>query len=356
MNSPTRPAQGAPHFAPTDDTSPLVSVIAPCRNERAAIDAFCDSALTQQLPPGWQLEVLVADGRSDDGTRERLAERAAQDARLRLIDNPGRIVSTGLNAALAQARGAVIVRFDIHTEFAPDYIAQSLAALARTGADNVGGPWVARGQGAMGRAVAAAFQSRWVVGGARSRDRAYEGPVDTVYLGCWPRATFDRFGGFDEQLVRNQDDEHNLRLRLAGARLWQSARIRSLYQPRGSVRQLFNQQMQYGYWRPFVMRKHRQPGSLRQLVPALFVAALAGGTLIAPWWPWPLALLLAAYAAYVAGASLAAARQAGDAGTLARLPGVIAAYHLGYGVGTWRGLLDVLLRRNAGQRWSRLTR
>ncbi len=104
------------------------------------------------------------------------------------------------------------------------------------------------------------------------------------------------------------------------------------------------------------MRKHGQPGSLRQLVPALFVAALAGGTLIAPWWPWPLALLLAAYAAYVAGASLAAARQAGDAGTLARLPLVIAAYHLGYGVGTWRGLLDVLLRRNAGQRWSRLTR
>ena len=108
----------------SEPAMPLVSVIAPCRNERAAIDAFCDSALAQQLPPGWQLEVLVADGRSDDGTRERLADRAAQDARLKLIDNPGRIVSTGLNAALAQARGEVIVRFDIHTEFAPDYIAE----------------------------------------------------------------------------------------------------------------------------------------------------------------------------------------------------------------------------------------
>jgi glycosyltransferase involved in cell wall biosynthesis len=340
----------------TEAAPQWVSVIAPCRNERAAIDAFCDSALAQQLPPGWQLEVLVADGRSDDGTRERLAERAAQDARLRLIDNPGRIVSTGLNAALAQARGAVIVRFDVHTQFAPDYIAECLAALARTGADNVGGAWVARGQGAMGRAVAAAFQNRWVVGGALSRDRAYEGAVDTVYLGCWPRATFERFGPFDEQLVRNQDDEHNLRLRRGGARLWQSARIRSVYQPRSSVRQLFRQQMQYGYWRPFVMRKHGQPGSLRQGVPALFVAALAGGAVLAAWWPWPLALLLASYAAYVAGASLAAARQAGDWGTLVRLPLVIAAYHLGYGVGTWRGLFDLLLRRSAGQQWSRLTR
>ncbi len=333
-----------------------VSVIVPCRNERAAIDAFCDSALAQQLPPSWQLEVLVADGRSDDGTRERLAERAAHDARLRLIDNPGRIVSAGLNAALAQARGAVIVRFDVHTVFAPDYVAECLDALARTGADNVGGPWVARGHGPTGRAVAAAFQNRWVVGGARSRDQAYEGTVDTVYLGCWPRSTFERFGHFDERLVRNQDDEHNLRLRLGGARLWQSPRIRSVYQPRSSVRQLFRQQMQYGYWRPFVMRKHGQPGSLRQGVPALFVAALVGGLALLPWWRWPLALLLASYAAYLVGASLSAARQARDMGTLVRLPAVIAAYHLGYGTGTWRGLFDLLLRRNAGQQWSQLTR
>ena len=334
----------------------LISVIAPCRNERAAIDAFCESALAQQLPFGWQLEVLVADGRSDDGTRERLAERAAQDARLKLIDNPDRIVSTGLNAALAAARGAVIARFDIHTEFAPDYLAECLAALARTGADNVGGPWVARGQGATGRAIAAAFQCRWVVCGARSRDRAYEGEADTLYLGCWPRAVFERFGGFDEQLVRNQDDEHNLRLRLGGARLWQSARIRSVYQPRSRLGDLFRQQQQYGYWRPFVMRKHGQPGSVRQLVPALFVLALAGGALLAPWWPWPLGVLLASYALYLAGTSLAAARQAGEWGLLARLPLVIAAYHLGYGVGTWRGLTDLLLKRRAGQHWSRLTR
>ena len=338
----------------------LISVIAPCRNERAAIDAFCESALAQQLPFGWQLEVLVADGRSDDGTRERLAERAAQDARLRLIDNPGRIVSTGLNAALRQARGAVIARFDIHTQFAPDYLAECLAALARTGADNVGGPWVARGQGATGRAtsaaIAAAFQCRWVVGGARSRDLDYEGEADTIYLGCWPRGVFERFGGFDEQLVRNQDDEHNLRLRLQGARLWQSARIRSWYQPRGSLVHLFRQQYQYGYWRPFVMRKHGQPGSPRQLVPAVFVAALVTSLLLAPWWAWPLAALLLAYSAYVGASAWAAARQAGAWPLLPRLPAVIAAYHLGYGLGTWRGLWDLARGRRVSGTSARITR
>ena len=100
-----------------------LSVIAPCRNEAEHIDAFCDSALQQLLPAGWRMEVLVADGRSDDGTRERLQARCAADPRLRWADNPGRIVSTGLNACLREARGSVIAWLDVHTRFAPDYLA-----------------------------------------------------------------------------------------------------------------------------------------------------------------------------------------------------------------------------------------
>jgi len=337
-------------------TDQLISVIVPCRNECAAIEGFCASALAQQLPPGWRMELLIADGMSDDGTRAVLTDWAARDARLRVIDNPGRIVSRGLNAALTAAHGQVIARMDVHTEFASDYLAECLAALARTGADNVGGPWVARGQGAWGLAIAAAFQSRWVAGGARSRDRAYEGLADTVYLGCWPRAVFERFGTFDETLPRNQDDEHNLRLRLGGGRIWQSARIRSWYQPRAKLGQLFRQQMQYGYWRPFVMRKHGQAGSLRQLAPALFVLALLAAAIALPWCAVPLAALLMAYGVYLAAASCAAARQAGQWGLLPRLPAVIAAWHVGYGLGTWRGLFDLLRGRRGGERFARLTR
>ena len=340
----------------------LVSVIAPCRNEAAHIDAFCDTALAQQLPQGWRLELLVADGASDDGTRDRLHARAGQDARLLVLDNPARIVSTGLNACLRRARGEVVARLDVHTAFAPDYLAECLAALAQSGADNVGGPWVAEGRTPMGRAIAAAFQSRWVVGGARSRDTAYEGEVDSVYLGCWPRATLARVGGFDETLVRNQDDEHNLRLRLAGARVWQSPRIHSRYRPRGRLAELFAQQQQYGYWRPFVLRKHGQPGSVRQLAPMVFVAALVMLTLALGWFRAPWLLLLGAYAVYLALASVLAARQAARARQgafgplLWRLPGVIAAYHLGYGLGGWRGLLDMLWGRPPGAALTRLTR
>ncbi|MGV3681242.1 MAG: glycosyltransferase family 2 protein [Acidovorax sp.] len=333
-----------------------VSVIAPCRNEAAHVAAFCDSALAQVLPASWQMEVLVADGCSDDGTRELLVARSTADPRLQWVDNPGRIVSTGLNACIARARGEVIVRLDIHTRFAHDYVARCIETLARTGADNVGGPWVAEGTGPMGCAVAAAFQCRWVVGGARSRDTRYDGEVDTVYLGCWPRAVFERIGGFDEALVRNQDDEHNLRLRLAGGRIWQSPQIHSLYHPRNSLRHLFAQQRQYGYWRPFVMRKHGQPGSVRQLVPAAFVAALALFGLCTPWTVLPLAALVAVYAAYVGWASVSAAHGAGQWGLLVRLPVVIAAYHLAYGLGTWRGLWDVLRARAPDSQFALITR
>lgn len=334
----------------------LLSVIAPCRNEAAFIDDFCDSVLRQQLPAGWHMEVLIADGMSDDGTHERLQERCARDGRLVLADNPGRIVSTGLNACIARARGEVVARLDIHTVFAPDYLARCIEALERSGADNVGGPWVAQGTGPMGAAIAAAFQCRWVVGGARSRDQAYEGAVDTVYLGCWRREAFARFGLFDEALVRNQDDEHNLRLRLGGGRIWQSGTIRSVYHPRGSLRHLYAQQQQYGYWRPFVVRKHGQPGSLRQLVPALFVAALVLSAVLLPWTPWPAIALLALYGPYLLLASVAAARAAGARHTLWRLPAVIAAFHIGYGWGTWQGLWDVLRARAPSSRFARITR
>ena len=334
----------------------LLSVIAPCRNEAAFIDDFCDSVLRQQLPAGWHMEVLIADGMSDDGTRERLQERCARDGRLVLVDNAGRIVSTGLNACIARARGEVVARLDIHTVFAPDYLARCIEALERSGADNVGGPWVAQGTGPMGEAIAAAFQCRWVVGGARSRDQAYEGAVDTVYLGCWRREAFARFGLFDEALVRNQDDEHNLRLRLGGGRIWQSGTIHSVYHPRDSLRHLYAQQQQYGYWRPFVVRKHGQPGSLRQLVPALFVAALGLAALLLSWMPWPTIALLALYGLYLLLASMAAARAAGAWHTLWRLPAVIAAFHLGYGWGTWQGLWDVLHARVPSSRFARITR
>jgi succinoglycan biosynthesis protein ExoA len=251
-----------------------ISVVIPCRNEKRHICEFLDSLLAQDLDPQWQFEILIADGLSDDGTRELLGQYCGKTHAVRVIDNPGRIVSTGLNEAICAATGDVIVRMDAHTHYAPDYIRECVTALQVSGADNVGGPWVAEGRGLVGRAIAAAFRSRFCTGGGKAHDAEYEGEVDTVYLGCWTRSVFDRAGLFDTTLVRNQDDEFNFRLRRLGGRVWQSPRIRSSYSPRASITALFRQYLQYGFWKVAVIRKHRALASWRHIVPVLFVVSL----------------------------------------------------------------------------------
>ncbi len=344
-----------------------VSVIVPCRNERGYIERFCASVWHQKLPEGWQLQLVVADGESDDGTREILQRLAESEPRLVCIANPGRIVSTGLNAALACTQGQVVVRMDVHTEYADDYVAQCIAVLAQTGADNVGGPWRAvpdAGARPAQRAVAAAFQSRWVAGGALSRKLDHDGWVDTVYLGAWPRATFERFGHFDEGLVRNQDDEHNLRIVRGGGRVWQSSHIRSTYRPRSSLSQVFRQYLQYGYWKPFVMKKHGQAASVRHLIPGLFVLmlALTGGAMLLGLGSEPLKAMLGIYALGVLAMTVAVLRDttrehALPLAAMLQVPAVIAAYHYGYGIGSlvgwWHALQGAPARTGF---FSRLTR
>jgi glycosyltransferase involved in cell wall biosynthesis len=324
-----------------------VSVVVPCRNERAHIAEFLENLL-QLERDGLECEFLIADGESNDGTREILDDYARKVPEIRVIPNPGRIVSTGLNAAVRMARGDVIVRMDVHTTYAKDYLLACVAELKRTGASCVGGAWVARSQSWLGRAIGAAFQSKLVSGAASSRDERTSGPVDTVYLGCWRKETLERVGLFDERLVRNQDDELNYRITRAGGVVWQSPRIRCWYEPRNSLRKLFWQYFQYGFWKVAVIRKHGQPAKLRHLVPGIFVLSLAGlgaawgvsaalEWLVARWLGWLLAAQVGAYALAALAAAAWAARRAG----WELLPGILAAipcFHFGYGLGFVAGL------------------
>ena len=177
--------------------------------------------------------------------------------------------------------------------------------------------------------------------------------------GCWRREIFDRIGLFDEELVRNQDDEFNLRTVRSGGRIWQSPSIRSWYSPRGSLRTLFAQYRQYGYWKVRVIQKHRLPASVRHLVPGTFVLTLGGLGMVAPFSTVAavgLAVILASYGAVLAAASCLTARRAGWR-YLPVLPAVFACYHVSYGIGFMRGILDfVVLRRSPGTSFTALTR
>lgn len=340
------------------NASPLVSIVLPCRNEQGYIQACLQSALAQNPPEGG-LEIIVADGMSTDGTRETLQQMAKQHPQIRILDNPGRIVSTGLNAAIRAARGEIIVRMDAHTVYAPDYVQQCLAVLQETGADNVGGPMQTTAETFMERAIRAVFHSAFAVGGARSHQAGYEGYADTVIYGCWKKSVFERVGYFDEELVRNQDDEHNLRLTRTGGKIYQSTRIRSWYHVRGSLTALFRQYMQYGYWKALVIRKHRAPASIRHLVPGAFVVGLCLLAALGLFWSpamWGAAGLAGLYLVTALAASLVTAART-QWTLLPVLPAVVWCFHFGYGYGFLRGVLDLVLLRNAPDaRFVQLTR
>lgn len=336
----------------------VLSIVVPCRNEKDQIETAIQSILTQESPLG-EFEVIVADGMSDDGTRIVLSKLAKENPCLRIIDNPGLSVSTGLNAAIREARGSIIMRMDAHTRYARDYVRNCLEVLKKTGADNVGGPWVARGMGVIGNAIASAFQSPFSFGGTRGHNPDYEGTVETVYLGCWPRTVFDRIGLFDEELVRNQDDEFNLRLIRSGGKIWQSPAIKSWYIPRGSLSALFRQYMQYGYWKVRVIQKHRLPASVRHLIPGcfvlsfilLFVASFKSSLASQSW----IALASAYSACNITASCLTAARHGWK--LLPVLPAVFACYHFAYGYGFLRGAWDfVILRRGPHPAYKTLSR
>ena len=253
---------------------PFVSVLMPVRNEGEFIRHSLGAVLAQNYPQD-RMEVIVADGRSTDGTRNTVTEIARQHTNVLLLDNQQEIVATGLNLALGLAKGEIIVRVDGHTIINTNYVRECVRALKESGGDNVGGCMSAVSDRAFGRAVAAATSSRFGVGGARFHYSDREEWVDTVYLGAWKRDVFHRIGKFDEEMVRNQDDEFNYRLRAAGGRILLEPRIQSSYFNRATIRSLWKQYFQYGYWKVRVLQKHPRQMQPRQFVPAFFVLALA---------------------------------------------------------------------------------
>ena len=320
---------------------PLVSVIMPVRNEAAYIERSLGAVLAQEYPAD-RLEILVVDGMSGDGTREAVLAHAAADPRIRLLDNPAGIVPPGLNIGIGRARGEIIVRVDGHCEIAPDYVRRCvehlLAGHDGTPVEAVGGPIETIGETAEAEAIALAMSSWFGVGGSAFRtikDRPLL--VETVAFPAYRRATLQRLGPFDEELVRNQDDEYNYRLLKSGGRILLSPDIRSRYYSRGSLRSLWRQYYQYGYWKVRVMQKHPRQMRSRQFVPPAFVAGLAGsaalGMVFRPFRAL-LGVVLALYLAANVVASLSLGREHAP-----RLLVIHPILHLSYGLGFLAGLV-----------------
>lgn len=309
---------------------PPVSVVMAVRNDATHIEATLDAVLAQDYPG--EIDVVVADGRSTDGTMPILLRRAAKEPRLRVVDNPDRSAAAGLNRAIASSKGAVVVRCDGHSELSADYVRLAVEIMGQTGASNVGGRQVAEGTTLLERAVAIAMTTPFGVGNARFRYSSVPGPTDTVYLGTFPRDVLEEVGGFDTDLLRNQDYELNYRLRRAGRIVWFDPRLRVTYRPRSSLGALWRQYLDYGRWKRVMLMRNPRSLAARQAAPPLLViglilSALAGAMGTPFWWVVP-----ASYAAFLAVATIAVSIRRRDRAA-GLLPIVIPTMHLAWGTG-----------------------
>ena len=317
-----RPAVSASRSAPP------VSVVIPCRNAAETISETLE-AVESQCYPG-SVEIIVADGSDDDRT-ERVIRR--DHTGVRVLRNPERIVSTGLNRAIAAASGEIIVRCDAHAVLRPGYIRRAVAVLTETGAANVGGRQVPAGDTFFTRAVGLALTTPLGVGDSRYKKGGPDGPVEHVYLGVFRRDAVEAVGGFDPTLLRNQDYELSWRLRQAGYVVWFDSSLEVEYKPRRNPAQLARQYYSYGRWKATMLLG--SPASLRprQLAPPMLWVALAvsaalgiaGQHLPAALSPLAYLLLLAS------GACLVGVRRRDPAAVL--LPVVLATIHLSWGLG-----------------------
>lgn len=323
-------------------TKPFVSVVMPIRNEADFIGRSLSAVLRQDYPHD-RMEVLIADGMSTDQTRSVVAETAVcyPNIPVILFDNPQKIVPGGLNRLMAQAQGSIIIRVDGHCEIASDYVTRCVEYLENNDIAGVGGPIETIGGDSVSAVIAAAMSSSFGVGGSAFRtvkDRAMF--VDTIAFPAYKREVIEAAGPYDEELVRNQDDEYNYRLRSMGYKLLLAPDIRSRYYSRSSLRAVWRQYFQYGFWKVRVLQKHPRQMSLRQFVPPAFVLAVLGGALLSPFSKIIRALWLAVFALYATAnvtASLLFARKLG----LRQMPTlslVFAILHVSYGLGFLRGM------------------
>ena len=304
----------------------------PVRDEEATLEAAVTSVLGQDYPTAFDIVLAVAP--SADRTlavAEALAERHDQ---VHLVANPTGSTPAGLNAASAAATGELIARVDAHAELSPGYLVRAARTSQETGADNVGGIQRAVGATPYERAVGAAMTSRFGVGDATFHYGGAPGPTDTVYLGVFRRDALQRVGGFDEQLIRNQDYELNWRIRDTGGTVWFDPELAVTYRPRGTPRGLARQYFQYGQWKRRVIQQHPRSVKARQLAAPVTVLGLAAGLGLAA---TGRRCGLVAPAVYGAACVVAAARADAPPATRARLPLVFATMHLAWGAGFLRG-------------------
>jgi glycosyltransferase involved in cell wall biosynthesis len=326
-------------------SKPLVSLLVAVRNEENYIEGCLQSIINQDYPQG-SLEVIIADGLSTDNTVSIINKLIDGRKNFKLIQNSGKIQSKGWNLAIDVSQGEVLSIVSGHIILPPDYVSVLVETLLRSGVDMVGGSVQIISSTQIGETISLAMTTSFGMGNAGFRLATEEIETDTVFMGfCW-RSVYEKIGKYDEELVRNQDDEFSYRLRKAGGKIVCNPSVKSTYYNRASINGLWKQFFNYGLWKVRVLQKHPKQMSIRQFVPPLFVLTSLSSLIISFFIPifWFLfSLIIGLYLIVNIAVSILHSFKKGWK-HLIRLPFVYSILHISYGLGFLVGLVKFINR------------
>ena len=320
----------------------IVSVVMPVYHEEKYIRKCVDSLLEQDYPQE-HMEWIFVDGCSKDKTVDILKEYQNRYPDLiRILSNPDKIVPYAMNIGIAASHGRYIVRLDAHADYAKDYISKCIYYLETTDAMNVGGVAETKSHGFMGNAIAKMLSSKFGVGNSQFRTNGKSGYVDTVPFGAFRREVFRNFGGYDERLVRNQDNEMNYRIRKNGGKIYLADDIRLSYYCRDTVRGISAMAVKNGTWNVITMKLCPGSLSLRHFVPLLFVLSVLGLSVLGlfHWSFW--LLLTLELSLYLLLDIVFSAKQAESVKQFLALLMLFPVFHVTYGYGSLAGIAKLL--------------
>lgn len=325
--------------------SPIVSVVMPVYNEEKYIEKCIDSLLLQDYPIE-NMEWIFVDGCSKDKTVELIeAYRVKYPELIKILNNPNKIVPYAMNIGISASSGRFIVRLDAHADYAIDYISKCVHYLEETDAENVGGVAETKANGFVGNAIAKMLSSRFGVGNSQFRTNGKSGYVDTVPFGAFKREVFSKYGGYDERLVRNQDNEMNFRIRKNGGKIYLANDIRLSYYCRDSVSGIASMARKNGMWNIITMKLC--PGSMgvRHFIPLAFVASIVALALLgfAHFSFW--LLLLAELALYLFLDILFSIRLSSGVKEFFVILLLFPIFHITYGIGSLVGITKLFSKK-----------
>ena len=255
------------------NTNINISFILPIFNEEKTIEETLNSIITQKTSQ--LFEIIIADGISTDKTRNIIAKKKKHFSRIKLINNKKKIVSVGFNLALSISKGDIIIRVDGHSKIDNYFIENCMEVFSQVDADCVGGSTKHISSTYIGNIIKIAQTSNFGSGGVSFRKNISQGKyVDTLAFGAYKRSVFKKIGGYDEELIRNQDDEFNFRLIQNKGKIWIDPSIKSSYKTRTSIFSFAKQYFQYGFYKVKVIQKRGSISSIRHIVPSVFVLSL----------------------------------------------------------------------------------